>query len=240
MNDRDHLRLQRHLGHTFADSALLTQALTHRSVGSRHNERLEFLGDSVLGFVVSSLLFNQYPGAPEAELTLMRAQLVKRETLARIASRINLGDALRFSAAAAGSGVHRRSSVLADGLEAVVGAVYLDGGISAAENAVRLLLEPELDTLDAQSLKDAKTMLQEVLQAEARPLPVYEVVATHGFEHARTYEVQCSIQGGVTALGTGRSRRAAEQDSATRVLALLRAHQKQAAAPEASVEPRHD
>ncbi len=221
MNNRELLRIQRQIGYSFVDPALLGQALSHRSVGSAHNERLEFLGDSVLGFVVSSLLFRFYPRAPEADLTLMRAQLVKRESLARVAQRIELGDALRFSTAVASSGVQRRSSVLADGLEAVIGAVFLDGGSPAAEKVVQHLFEGELQSLDAQSLKDAKTTLQEALQAEGRPLPAYSIVATHGLEHARVYEVQCTTTDGRVGIGQGRSRRAAEQDAAVQVLRQL-------------------
>lgn len=221
MNDRELPRVERQIGYVFTDRALLAQALTHRSVGGLHNERLEFLGDSVLGFVVSSLLFQLYPKSPEAELTLMRAQLVKRESLARVAQRIELGNALRFSNAVAGSGVQRRSSVLADGLEAVIGAVFLDGGPAAAEQVVQHLLEGELRSLDAQSLKDAKTMLQEVLQARALPLPAYTILATHGLEHARIYEVECSTADGLKGIGQGRSRRAAEQDAALQVLRQL-------------------
>ena len=228
MSDRTHERLQRQLGYAFVDPSLLAQALTHRSFGGAHNERLEFLGDSVLGFIVSGLLFDLYPRAPEAELTLKRAQLVKRETLARIAAAIALGDALRFSAAVSGSGVQRRTSVLADGLEAVIGAVYLDGGSTAAGQVVRHLLRAELETLDSQSLKDPKTRLQEILQGEGRPLPVYAVVATHGVEHARIYEVSCSVLDGPGGTGQGRSRRAAEQDAALQVLRQLAHDQRDA------------
>jgi ribonuclease-3 len=221
MKDREFERIERQIGHSFSDRALLAQALTHRSAGSPHNERFEFLGDSVLGFVVSNFLFRLYPGAPEAELTLMRAQLVKRESLARVAQRIALGDALRFSTAVASAGVHRRSSVLADGLEAVIGAVYLDAGPLVVEAVIERLLHAELRSLDAQSLKDAKTTLQEFLQAQAQALPTYTIVATLGQEHARTYQVCCSARDGVTAVGQGRSRRAAEQDAALKVLAQL-------------------
>jgi ribonuclease-3 len=221
MNERELPRVERQIGYAFTDRSLLAQALTHRSVGGPHNERLEFLGDSVLGFVVSSLLYRLYPKSPEAELTLMRAQLVKRESLARVAQRIELGNALRFSAAVAGSGVQRRSSVLADGLEAVIGAVFLDGGPVAAEQVVQHLLEGELLSLDAQPLKDAKTMLQEALQAQARPLPVYAILATHGLEHSRVYEVECTAADGLRGVGRGRSRRSAEQDAAIQVLRQL-------------------
>jgi len=221
MKDREFERVERQIGYSFRDRTLLVQALTHRSAGSPHNERFEFLGDSVLGFVVSALLFRAYPTAPEAELTLMRAQLVKRDSLARVAQRIALGDALRFSTAVAQSGVHRRSSVLADGLEAVIGAVYLDAGPAAVEAVVERLLHEELGSLDAQSLKDAKTTLQEYLQADAQPLPIYTIVATHGQEHARTYEVRCSAVDGIAAVGQGRSRRSAEQDAALKVLLQL-------------------
>ena len=153
---------------------------------------------------------------------------MKRETLARIAAAIALGDALRFSAAVSGSGVQRRTSVLADGLEAVIGAVYLDGGSTAAGQVVRHLLRAELETLDSQSLKDPKTRLQEILQGEGRPLPVYAVVATHGVEHARIYEVSCSVLDGPGGTGQGRSRRAAEQDAALQVLRQLAHDQRDA------------
>ncbi len=223
MSERAREQLQQVLGYAFADLTLLDHALTHRSVGNRHNERLEFLGDSVLAFVVTTYLYEAYDRLTEAQLTLMRSQLVKRETLARVALKVDLGAALRFSAAVSGTGVQRRSSVLADGLEAVIGAIYLDGGSEAARAVVMRLLESELAGLDPRTLKDAKTKLQENLQARGLGLPRYEVIGTQGAEHVRVYEVRCETTEGLATSGQGASRRAAEQDAAARLLILMQA-----------------
>ena len=221
LNQRARERLQLALGYTFSDPTLLEHALTHRSVGNRHNERLEFLGDSVLAFVVTTHLFSVFDSLAEADLTLMRSQLVKRDTLARIAGRVDLGDALRFSAAVSGSGVQRRSSVLADGLEAVIGAIFLDAGLDAARAVVMRLLADEIAGLDVRTLKDAKTTLQEVLQARGLGLPHYEVIGTEGAAHVRIYEVRCQTVEGLATTGQGSTRRAAEQDAAARLLVLM-------------------
>jgi len=223
LSERAREQLQQVLGYGFVDLTLLDHALTHRSVGNRHNERLEFLGDSVLAFVVTTYLYATYDKLAEAQLTLMRSQLVKRETLARVALKVDLGDALRFSAAVSGTGVQRRSSVLADGLEAVIGAVYLDGGSEAARTVVMRLLESELAGLDPRTLKDAKTKLQETLQARGLGLPRYEVIGTEGAEHVRVYEVRCETTEGLATTGQGATRRAAEQDAAARLLILMQA-----------------
>jgi ribonuclease III len=221
LSERARERLQQVLEYEFVDPTLLEHALTHRSVGNRHNERLEFLGDSVLSFVVTTYLYATYDRLSEAQLTLMRSQLVKRDTLARLASSIDLGDALRFSAAVSGTGVQRRSSVLADGLEAVIGAVFLDGGAEAVREVVMRLLASELASLDPRTLKDAKTKLQENLQARGLGLPRYEVIGTEGAEHVRVYEVRCETTEGLATTGQGASRRAAEQDAAARLLILM-------------------
>ncbi|MEZ5597302.1 MAG: ribonuclease III [Pseudomonadales bacterium] len=219
MTDRALHRLQDALHYQFRDVTLLERAVTHRSVGVAHNERLEFLGDSVLGPVVSDRLYAENGAAPESDLTLMRARLVKRETLARVAQHVGIGEAVRLGVAASSSGVHRRGSVLADTLEAVLGAIYLDGGLEAVRAVIDALLQAEIQALKGEVLKDAKTRLQEVLQARGDSLPVYEVIATHGKDHARTYEVRCSALGRI-ATGTGRSRRAAEQAAAVQLLGL--------------------
>ena len=177
----------------------------------------------MLAFVVTTYLYATYDKLAEAQLTLMRSQLVKRETLARVALKVDLGDALRFSAAVSGTGVQRRSSVLADGLEAVIGAVYLDGGSEAARTVVMRLLESELAGLDPRTLKDAKTKLQETLQARGLGLPRYEVIGTEGAEHVRVYEVRCETTEGLATTGQGATRRAAEQDAAARLLILMQA-----------------
>jgi len=221
VSERARERLQQVLQYQFVDLTLLEHALTHRSVGNQHNERLEFLGDSVLSFVVTTYLYATYDRLSEAQLTLMRSQLVKRDTLARVASRVDLGDALRFSAAVSGTGVQRRSSVLADGLEAVIGAVFLDGGAEAVRGVVMRLLTSELAGLDPRTLKDAKTKLQEHLQARGLGLPRYEVIGTEGAEHVRVYEVRCETTEGLATTGQGASRRAAEQDAAARLLTLM-------------------
>lgn len=221
VSERARELLQQVLEYQFVDLTLLDHALTHRSVGNQHNERLEFLGDSVLSFVVTTYLYTTYDKLAEAQLTLMRSQLVKRDTLAGVASSIDLGNALRFSAAVSGTGVQRRSSVLADGLEAVIGAVYLDGGAEAVRGVVMRLLASELAGLDSRTLKDAKTKLQENLQARGLGLPRYEVIGTEGAEHVRVYEVRCETTEGLATTGQGASRRAAEQDAAARLLILM-------------------
>ncbi len=216
-------RLQRELGYRFDDEGLLRRALTHRSAGGDHNERLEFLGDAVLGFEVSRHLFEGFPTADEGQLTRMRAQLVKRETLARAARSIGLGDYLVLGPGELRTGGQSRDSTLADAVEAVIAAVYLDGGLAQARALIHALLAERLaEVSPASQRKDAKTRLQEFLQARQLGLPDYGVAGVHGEPHAQTFTVYCEVaERELRAEGSGSSRRKAEQVAAGRMLAML-------------------
>lgn len=209
-------RLERALGYCFVQPGLLLQALTHRSFGSPHNERLEFLGDSVLNCVVATVLFERFSALREGELSRQRANLVKQDTLAEIASSLNIGDYLRLGEGELKSGGFRRPSILADGMEAIFGAIYLDGGFVAARAAIELLYQPLLAEVDPKaSGKDAKTELQELLQARKLPLPQYNLVATRGEAHLQEFEVECLVPAlEINVRGKGSSRRHAEQAAA--------------------------
>jgi ribonuclease-3 len=215
--------LEKALGHRFANSGLLAQALTHRSHSSPHNERLEFLGDSVLNFVVAAELFARFPELEEGRLTRLRANLVREESLHGVALRLDLGEHLRLGKGALKSGDFRRASVLADALEAVFGAVFLDGGFEAARATIIRLFDPLLASLDPKAVsKDAKTRLQEWLQGRKYALPQYAVVATHGAGHNQLFEVECVISElDIRTVGTGASRRNAEQDAARQAYARV-------------------
>ncbi len=217
--------LQRRLGHAFAEPALLQRALTHRSFGAEHNERLEFLGDAVLSLAISSLLYRQFAGSAEGDLTRVRAQLVREESLHRLALALRLPEALRLSDGEARGGGALRPSILADAAEAVLGAVYLDAGFDAALAVVTRLLADQIEAIEVDSFgKDAKTELQEWLQARRVAVPVYRIVATRGQAHAQTFEVECAVPAlRLAERGEGRSRRAAEQHAARRMLAVLKA-----------------
>ncbi len=208
--------LQDRLGYRFAAAALLRQALTHRSHGATHNERLEFLGDSVLNCAVASLLYEKFGKLDEGDLSRVRANLVKQQTLFEVAQRLELSACLLLGEGEQKSGGFRRPSILADTLEAVFGAIFLDGGFDAAQQAIRRLYEPVLRNVDPNTLgKDAKTLLQEWLQSRKIPLPVYAVVATHGAAHNQLFEVECSVPKlSIQVLGSGGSRRSAEQAAA--------------------------
>ncbi len=208
--------LQRLLGHRFADVSLLRQALTHRSHSQPNNERLEFLGDSVLNCAVAALLYRRFGKFDEGDLSRLRANLVKQQSLYEIAQRLGLSPHLLLGEGELKSGGFRRPSILGDALEAVVGAVYLDAGFDAAQAVISALYEPVLKSVDPKTLgKDAKTLLQEHLQGKKLPLPVYSVVATHGAAHSQVFEVECAIPKlKIQVLGTGASRRAAEQAAA--------------------------
>lgn len=210
-------------GHSFADPKLCRQALTHRSAGGEHNERLEFLGDSVLNCSVARLLYDAHPDADEGALSRLRATLVSGDTLGEIALELQLGTYLQLGPGELKSGGFRRASILADALEAVVGAIFLDSGFGAAAAAVERLMAPRLAQLpEAESLKDAKTRLQESLQARGLALPVYSLVATSGDPHSQCFSVTCEVASfGVSASGEGASRRRAEQVAARRALELL-------------------
>lgn len=208
--------LQTRIGYSFTQPELLQQALTHRSFSASNNERLEFLGDSVLNFIIAHQLFNLFPNLPEGDLSRLRAKLVKEASLAEISIRLNLGDALRLGEGELKSAGWRRPSILADALEAIVGAVYLDGGFAAAEQVVALLYRETLTTIDPKAIdKDAKSQLQEYLQSKKMDLPDYQVVSIEGEAHAQTFTVQCEIKKlKLTTTGAGTSRRVAEQQAA--------------------------
>ncbi|HTP74373.1 MAG TPA: ribonuclease III [Burkholderiaceae bacterium] len=217
--------LQKRLGYTFSEQALLTRALTHRSFGADHNERLEFLGDAVLNLAVSSLLFERFGGSDEGDLTRVRAHLVREESLHRTALALGLPDVMRLSEGEARGGGAQRPSILADGVEALVGAVYLDGGFDRASELVRRLFGDVIAASEAHTWsKDAKTELQEWLQARRIAVPTYRIVGTTGQAHAQTFEVECAIPAlSLAEAGHGRSRRAAEQEAARRLLDALKA-----------------
>ena len=202
---------------------LLEQALTHRSAGPVNNERLEFLGDALLGLVIAEALWRRFPAADEGELSRRRASLVNKESLARVARGLRLGDYLRLGSGEARTGGHTRDSILADALEAMIGAVYLDKGFAVARDMLLRVFEQPLATLaKADAVKDPKTRLQEMLQSVRRPLPDYEVVDISGQQHAQRFAVRCTLADEArTSVGQGTSRRRAEQDAAERMLALL-------------------
>jgi len=211
------------LGHAFRDPALLDAALTHRSAGKRNYERLEFLGDAVLNFAVAVLLYREYPEADEGDLSRYRAALVSGSSLAAVASRLGLGEQLRLGSGELKSGGFRRSSILADSLEALFGAVYLDGGVAAASGVIEALFAGRLGELPAANeLKDPKTRLQEHLQARGVALPAYAVEKVSGEPHEHWFVASCEVTAfGLQSRGEGSSRRRAEQEAAARLLEQL-------------------
>ena len=217
--------LQRRIGYRFSDAQLLSRALTHRSFGADHNERLELLGDAVLSLAVSSLLFERFAGSDEGDLTRVRAHLVREDSLHRAAVLLGLPEVLNLGEGEARGGGAQRASILADALEAVLGATFLDGGFDAASELVRGLFGEVIQTTDVASWsKDAKTELQEWLQARRLPVPTYRISATRGQAHAQTFEVECVVPAlSLTESGEGRSRRVAEQEAARRMLEALKA-----------------
>ncbi|MGE4242779.1 ribonuclease III [Ramlibacter sp.] len=220
--------LQARLQHRFAEPALLARALTHRSFSSEHNERLEFLGDSVLNLAVAGLLYRRLRDLPEGDLSRVRANLVKQETLHGIASSLGLGALLRLGEGESRSGGHRRPSILADALEAVIGAVHLDAGFVAAEALVhRLFADVEITPHMSAAAKDPKTELQEWLQGRKMKLPIYRVAGTLGAAHKQTFDVECEVSElGVAERGIGASRRAGEQAAAAAMLMTLKSRKK--------------
>ena len=204
------------LGYKFAQPLLLQRALTHRSYAPEHNERLEFLGDSVLGCVIARHLYSAYPQLSEGDLSRLRSNLVREETLAVLAKQLDLGKYLKLGEGELKGGGFRRPSILADAMEALFGAAMIDGGFSAAEQVILSLLVPYLEKIDVQTLgKDAKTMLQEHLQAKRIALPVYNIIATKGQAHEQSFEVECVIPSlKINTHGEGSSRRNAEQQAA--------------------------
>lgn len=216
-------QLEQGLGYRFQQRPLLQQALTHRSFGAPHNERLEFLGDSILNCVVAALLYRRFDGLREGELSRLRANLVRQESLHRIAERLKLGDFLRLGEGELKSGGFRRPSILADALEAVFGAIYLDAGFDAAQQVIEALCAEAVAQIDPKDAgKDPKTALQEYLQGRRYALPAYTLVGTHGEAHAQGFDVECAIaELGICTQGHGNSRRAAEQDAARQALQRL-------------------
>jgi len=217
--------LQSRLQHRFSDPSLLQRAVTHRSFSAEHNERLEFLGDSVLNLAVSTLLYRRLQAQNEGDLSRVRANLVKEGTLHQLAKDLRLDQVLHLGEGEARSGGHQRPSILADALEAVIGAVYLDAGYAVAEALVLRLYEAvEINPQMQAAAKDAKTALQEWLQGRKMQLPQYRVVGTAGVAHRQTFEVECAIaELALAQRGSGASRRAAEQSAAAAMLATLKA-----------------
>jgi ribonuclease-3 len=217
--------LQRRLGHRFADPSLLALALTHRSFSADHNERLEFLGDAVLSLAISSLLYERFAGSDEGDLTRVRAHLVREDSLHKVAVLQGLPEVLRLSDGEARGGGAQRASILADALEAIIGATFVDGGFASARALVQRLFGDVINTTDIGGwAKDAKTELQEWLQARRLPVPGYRISATRGQAHAQTFEVECEVPTlNMTHTGEGRSRRLAEQEAARRMLDALKA-----------------
>ena len=213
--------LTKRLTYKFVETNLLTQALTHRSYSAQNNERLEYLGDGALNFIIANQLYQRFPALDEGDLSRLRAQLVKEATISEIALSLNLGDALKLGEGELKSAGWRRPSILADALEAIIGAVYLDGGFAAAEALVLHLYADKLNTIDPKVIdKDPKSLLQELLQGKKVAVPEYAVVHTGGEAHAQVFIVECFIQKmDIRTVGEGTSRRIAEQKAAQ--LALL-------------------
>ena len=209
--------IERRLGYRFSNAVLLRQALTHRSHGVPHNERLEFLGDALLNFVIARLLFQQFTASPEGDLSRLRAGLVNQHALSELAASLSLGDHLRLGEGELKSGGFRRPSILADAFEALIGAIFLDGGFAAAEKVLTELYRPLLTAIDPQSSgnKDPKTRLQEYLQGRRLALPQYSIVSVIGEAHEQLFRVECAIaELSIRSRGEGPTRRAAEQQAA--------------------------
>jgi ribonuclease-3 len=215
--------LTRRLGYTFNDIAHCELALTHRSCGKKNNERLEFLGDSIVNFVIADDLFQRFPNAREGQLSRLRASMVKGETLAEIARELKLGDYLRLGPGELKSGGFRRDSILADGVEALIGAIYLDSDLEIVRGFILGWFEERLNKLDIdEALKDSKTRLQEYLQSRRLPLPDYQLTSVEGEAHAQTFYILCNIEPlSKPTEGVGNSRRQAEQEAAKSALLQL-------------------
>ncbi|HET9032521.1 MAG TPA: ribonuclease III [Dokdonella sp.] len=212
------------LGHCFVDKSLLEQALTHRSAGRRNNERLEFLGDALLNLIVAEYVYEQYPRASEGDMTRARASLVNGSTLAELAREAQIGDHLVLGPGELKTGGFRRDSILADTFEALVAAIYLDVGWERCRTLVRQVFAERVMAVDGKVSKDSKTLLQELLQANALPLPVYELLGTRGDDHDKEFDVICQIESlELSRSGSGSSRRAAEQAAAEGLLDQARA-----------------
>lgn len=224
MISTDLQRFSSRIGYKFKNFALLKQALTHCSAGSKNYERYEFLGDSILSFIIANALFLKFPDKTEGQLSRLRAFLVNGEMLAEIAAEVELGEYLVLGQGELKSGGYRRGSILADALEAVIAAVFLDGGIEASKSLVLSLYHSRLndEALD-NNLKDPKTQLQEYLQAQRKPLPDYTLIKVQGEEHEQLFYVNCKVEGlKLSAVGLGPNRRKAEQDAAKQLLQLIK------------------
>ena len=223
MQQNSLLSLTQKLGVKFKHEALLTQALTHRSAAALNNERLEFLGDGILNFVIAGQLFEQYPDMSEGDMSRLRANLVNKDSLADIARELKLGDVIRLGSGEMKSGGHRRSSILADAVESIFGAVYSDLGFDICKSLILRLYQEKLQNIpDAQSLKDPKTRLQELLQSRRIPIPVYEVLKVSGKAHNQLFRVECRIDSlDCVTTAEGGSRRKAEQLAAEKAITLV-------------------
>lgn len=212
--------LLKKLGYSFADISLLEEALTHRSYSSKNNERLEFLGDGILNFVIAHELFQLYPDVQEGDLSRLRANLVNKDSLAEIAIHLELGKTIQLGSGELKSGGFRRPSILADAVESILGAVYCDGGFEACRELIIHLYSNRLaSSMDLQSLKDAKTQLQELLQSRRFALPDYDVINITGQAHVQIFHVKCSIEKmKIEVIGEGKSRRKAEQVAAVNAI----------------------
>jgi ribonuclease-3 len=215
---------ERRLGYAFRDRDLLRLALTHRSFANEkglgdQNERLEFLGDAVLDLVAASMLFDAHPGFPEGELSRRKSGLVSEPSLASLAEEVGLGELLRLGVGEERSGGRRKPSLLSDALEAVFGAVYLDGGLVAARSVIEPLLQRGMESIDDWDRRDPKTRLQELLQSQGISVPRYRLIAERGPDHAKTFTVECRIDGRIAGVGRGASKKAAEQEAAREALA---------------------
>ncbi|MEZ5571679.1 MAG: ribonuclease III [Halioglobus sp.] len=224
----DTSRLQKALGYQFVDAELLGLALTHSSVGNPNNERLEFLGDSILNHIIAEAIYRQFPSCREGEMSRMRAALVKGETLAEVAGQLQLGDYLRLGSGERKSGGHRRDSILADTLEALIGAILLDSDVEHCRRCVLVWFADRLQQLSLGAVsKDAKTQLQEYLQGRNFPLPEYDLLRVTGNDHAQEFLVACRLQKpSLVVEGAGSSRRKAEQDAANSALDRIASHGK--------------
>ena len=215
--------LSRIIHYTFHDPSLLIMALTHRSFSAQHNERLEFLGDSILSFLIANELYKRFPRIDEGDLSRLRAQLVKESSLSNIATSMGLGDFIRLGEGELKSAGWRRPSILADTFESIIGAIYLDGGIEPAHQFVLRFFETQLNEIDPKLIqKDPKTLLQELLQSKKTDLPLYTVVSIEGEAHSQTFTIECQIKkSNIKTQGVGNSRRIAEQEAASKAYQLM-------------------
>jgi ribonuclease-3 len=215
--------LSRIIHYTFQDASLMIMALTHRSFNAQHNERLEFLGDSILSFLIAQELYQRFPKIDEGDLSRLRAQLVKESSLSSIATSMGLGDFIQLGEGELKSAGWRRPSILADTLEAIIGAIYLDAGIEPAHQFVLRFFEKQLNEIDPKLIqKDAKTLLQELLQSQKSDLPIYTVVSIEGEAHSQSFTIECIIKkSNIKTQGIGQSRRIAEQEAASKAYQLM-------------------